>query len=320
VSDADSWTDLSRNVHRFAETQGGHVTWAQLLETGMTTRTATRWIARGHLIRVYHGVYAVGHLQNNPINRAHAALLAGGPRCGLAGAAAMVLWGQWKRWPDPLEIVIAENRRPSGLIVHHSKTLLKRDIAIVDGLRVTSPARTALDMAPRLSESQLTRTVNDLRLTNVLTMRALDDVVARNPRYAGAPLLRPLIETAQREPTRSELEDAFLALVRRYDLPVPEINVHVAGYRVDALFPDHSLVVELDGWGSHKSRYAFNRDRRQDADILAATGMPTVRLPYDDTLNHHAETAERLKRLLRRRNPLPDQPDTDDSDEGACDA
>jgi very-short-patch-repair endonuclease len=145
-------------------------------------------------------------------------------------------------------------------------------------------------------------------------------VVARNPRYAGAPLLRPLIETAQREPTRSELEDAFLVLVRRYDLPVPEINVHVAGYRVDALYPDHRLVVELDGWGSHKSQHAFNRDRRQDVDILAATGMPTVRLRYDDTLNQHAETAKRLRQLLRRRNPLHDQAETDDSDERASDA
>jgi very-short-patch-repair endonuclease len=273
------------------------------------------------LIRVYRGVYAVGHLQCNPINRAHAALLAGGPRCGLAGAAAMVLWGQWRRWPDPLEIVIAENRRPSGLVVRHSKTLLKRDITVVDGLRVTSAARTVLDMAPRLSESQLTRAVNDLRLKKVLSMPALADVVDRNPRYAGAPLLRPLIETAQREPTRSELEDAFLKLMRKYHLPMPEINVHVAGYRIDALFPDHRLVVELDGWGSHKSRYAFNRDRRQDADILAATGMPTVRLPYDDTLKRHAETAERLRRLLRRRrDPLHDQADTDDSDERASDA
>jgi very-short-patch-repair endonuclease len=177
-----------------------------------------------------------------------------------------------------------------------------------------------LDMAPRLNNSQLTRAVNDLRLKKVLSMRALADVVARNPRYAGAPLLRPLIETAQREPTRSELEDAFLKLIRRYQLPMPEINAHVAGYRVDALYRHHRLVVELDGWGSHKSRYAFSRDRRQDADILAATGMPTVRLPYDDTLEQHAETAERLRRLLRRRDPLHDQADTDDADERAGDA
>lgn len=81
----------------------------------------------------------------------------------------------------------------------------------------------------------------------------------------------------------------------------PEINVHVAGHRVDALYRDHDLVVELDGWEAHRTKHAFERDGRQDADILAATGMPTVRLPYDDTLRHHAETAKRLRRLLSTR-------------------
>jgi very-short-patch-repair endonuclease len=293
------------NVHRFAGAQGGHVTRAQLIAAGTPPTTFEDWVARGHLIRVYRGVYAVGHLQSNPINAAHAALLAGAGRSALAGAAAMVLWRQWKRWPNPLEIVIAGNRRPSGLIVHQSKTLLRRDIRVVDGLRVTSPARTLLDMAPRLTERQLTRAVNDLRLRKVLSMEALADIVGRNPRYAGAPLLRPLIETAQPEPTRSDLEDAFLKVVRDYDLPMPEINVHVAGYRVDALYRDYNFVVELDGWESHKTKHAFERDRRQDADILAATGLPTVRLPYDDTRKRAAETAARLRHLFEVRRAEP---------------
>ncbi len=231
---------MSTNLHRFAQAQGGHITWAQLLEAGLSTRTTSRWIEKGRLIRVYRGVYAVGHLQSNPIDAAHAALRAGGGRSALAGASALVLWEVWKHWPRQHEIVIAENRRPSGLSVHHSQTLLTRDVTTVQGLRLTSAARTVLDMAPRLSERQRMRAVNDLRLRGVLSNEELQDVVERNPRYAGAPLLRPLIETAQREPTRSELEDAFLKLVRQHDLPIPQINVHVCGHRVDAYYPDQS--------------------------------------------------------------------------------
>jgi very-short-patch-repair endonuclease len=305
VSDASYVQKSAHNVHRFAERQGGHITREQLDASGLAARTVADWVASGHLIRVYRGVYAVGHLQRNPINAAHAALLAGGDRSALAGAVGMVLWSQWRRWPHPLEIVIAGNRRPSGLVVHQSKTLLRRDITLVDGLRVTSPARTLLDMAPRLNERQLTRAVNDLRLQKVLTIEALADVVARNPRYAGAPLLRPLIETAQPEPTRSDLEDAFLNLVRDYDLPMPEVNVPVAGYRVDALYRDYNLVIELDGWEFHKTKHAFERDRRQDADVLAATGLPTVRLPYDDTRKRAAETARRLRHLFEVRRAEP---------------
>jgi len=129
---------------------------------------------------------------------------------------------------------------------------------------------------------------------------ALHDVGERRT-HRGGSLIRPLLETSQREPTRSELEDAFLSLIRRHNLPIPRINIHVAGYRVDAVFPDHRLVIELDGWATHKTRQAFARDRRQDADILAATGMPTVRLVYEDTAARHDATARRLAAILGSR-------------------
>ena len=298
-SDGRLVTDLSSNIHRYAGRQGGYITRQQVLATGMVARTLARWVAAGRLIPVYRGVYAVGHIPQNPIDRAHAALLAGGKRSALAGESAFVLWGLWKRWPQQAEIVIAGDRRPSGLRVHHSRTLAKRDITVVQGLRVTSAARTLLDMAPRLTGKQLARGVNDLRLRNALTVAALQDVVARNSRHAGAPLLRPLLETAQREPTRSELEDAFLQLIREHNLPTPRVNVKVAGHRVDAHFPDHDLIVELDGWESHKTKQAFAADRRQDAEILLKIGTPTVRLTYDETLAGTA--AGRLASLLAAR-------------------
>ena len=273
---------MSANVHRFASLQGGHITREQLSAAGVSQATVTPWVASGKLIRVYRGVYAVGHLQSNPINAAHAALLAGGPRCALAGAPALVLWNIWRHWPKRLEIVTAADRRPAGLIVHHSSTLLKRDIKTVQGLRVTSPARTVLDAAGRLKPSQLTRAINDLRLRDLLSIEELTDVITRNPTHPAATLLQPDLEFAQPEPTRSVLEDRFLPLLRKHGLPTPEINVHVAGYRVDAYFADQRLVVELDGWKQHRTKDRFVGDRRQDYAILCATGMPTVRLPYDD--------------------------------------
>jgi len=258
-------------------------------------------MADQQLVPVYRGVYAVGHRSQNPIERAHAALLAGGRRSALAGSSALVLWGIWKRWEQPLEIVIGADRRPSGLVVHHSHTLERRDITSVQGLRVTSAARTLLDTARRLTEKQLTRAVNDLRLRNLLTLNALVDVIERNPTHRGVTLLRPLLEVAQPEPTRSELEDAFLRVVGDHQLPRPQTNVLISGHRVDAYFPEHRLVVELDGWGSHKTRTAFVEDRRRDAEILAETGITTVRFVYDDTLHRGEATAARLKKIIEGR-------------------
>ncbi len=160
MSGAVDLTDLSRVLHRFAERQGGHVTRGQAL-TVMSDRTFARWVAAGRLIRVFTGVYAVGHLPTNAIDRAHAALLAGGEGCALAGESGLVLWGIWSRWPAEQEIVMVDQRRPVGVRARRSRTLLPRDVTVVDGLRVTSTARTLLDMAPRLSERQLTRAAAD---------------------------------------------------------------------------------------------------------------------------------------------------------------
>ena len=286
------------NVHDFAARQGGHVTREQLLAAGLNPRTIKRQVQGGKLIRVYRGVYAVGHLPSNPMDAAHAALLAGGERCALAGACALVLWGVWRHWPRQLELVTAGDRRPSGLILHQSATLLRRDIRLVQGLRVTSPARTMLDAAERLTATQRSRAVNDLRLRDLLSLDDLADVIARNPTHRGITLLRPELELAQPEPTRSVLEDRFLPLLLRHGLPTPQINVHVCGHRVDAYFEQERLIVELDGWKTHRTKRRFLEDRRRDFEILAETGIPTVRLPYVDVSD---EVIARLGQLIGSR-------------------
>jgi very-short-patch-repair endonuclease len=57
--------------------------------------------------------------------------------------------------------------------------------------------------------------------------------------------------------TRTELEQRMLALCRRHRLPRPEVNVKLDRFEVDFLWRDQRLVVEVDGWGSHRTRTAF---------------------------------------------------------------
>ena len=154
----------------------------------------------GTLIRVHHGVYAVGHLPTNPMDRAHGALLAAGDATALAGGTALALWRADRTWPEPFELISARDVRLSGLTVHRSSTLIQRDIRKVQGLRVTSPARTALDLAPRLTMDELDRVVNDLRHVNRLKVHQLRDVANRNPRHPGAQTLKQLIGDSQSEP------------------------------------------------------------------------------------------------------------------------
>ncbi len=204
------------------------MTRTQLLEAGLDPRTVERWAATGKLIRVYRGVYAVGHLQSNPVNAAHAALLAGGERSALAGACALVLWKVWRSWPKQLEIVTAgdgEAVGPDRAPLHNPAEARHQE----GGWPSRYSARRGR-CSTRLTVSKperLTRAINDLRLRGLLKIEDLEDVSARNPTHPAVTLLRPHLEHAQPEPTRSELEDRFLPLLRKHGLPTPQINVHV---------------------------------------------------------------------------------------------
>ena len=301
-------------AHRIAEVarwQGGHITAEQLQGFGLSRRAIRGRARRGTLIHVHHGVYAVGRLPTTPIDRAHGALLAAGERTGLAGATALALWRNERTWPERIELISARDIRLSGITVHHSKTLLDRDIRSAQGLRVTSPARTALDMAGRvaahtLSMNELERLVDDMRHVNRLQIHQLRDVVERNPRHPGATPLKTLIGYSQREHSRSEMERAFRRLLRRHGLPTPLINTHVGGERVDAYFPDHQLVVELGGREvTHADdwRPAFERDRARVVGVMARTGIPTVRFTWDQITRLHEPTAAQLRQILDKRQP-----------------
>jgi very-short-patch-repair endonuclease len=309
---------FSRQIAEVARWQGGHVTRKQLAAFGLSRMAIEHRVTKATLIRVHRGVYAVGHLPTTPRDRAHGALLAASPRVALAGRPALALWRNDRDWPDALELVSARDIRLDNLTIRRSKTLLKRDIRTVQGLRVTSPARTALDIAAfvgvvqrpedgndnELTIHDLTRIVDDLRHFNKLKVHQLRDVVERNPYHPGTKHLIAIIGEAQSQPTRSQLENAFKRLIKRHKLPTPQINATVGGEIVDAYFPDHDLIVELDGREvTHADdwRPAFERDRARVVDVMAKTGIPTIRFSYDQTKRRHEETAASLRQILDAR-------------------
>ena len=296
-SDQNSREPLIRVL---AETQGGHVTREQLQALGVTASAVAHLIRRGFLIRVYRGVYAVGHLPQPPLARAHGALLAVGDRSALGHGSAGSYWGVSATWSATFEVVTPLDRRPNGVRVHHCTTLTRADIHHDGGLRITSAARTALDLTPRLSDKRANRMVRDLRVRRKLTRAQLRSVIARNPNHPGTRRLKRILLGSQREPTRSELEDAYMRIVRTHDLPTPEVNRHVHGHRVDFLYREHNLIVEVDGYDAHSDPQQFAEDRRRDREILVATGISTIRFTWDDCLDTPEMVARTVRAALAR--------------------
>jgi very-short-patch-repair endonuclease len=156
---------------------------------------------------------------------------------------------------------------------------------------VTSPLRTLLDLAATLDPADLERTVNEAQVLRLVGAHDLA-VAGRH----GAPKLRA---AARIEPriTRSRLERAMLALVRRAGLPVPETSVLIHDQLVDFYWPDHRLVVETDGYDVHATRARFEADRARDARLVAA-GYVVLRFTWRQLEEEPEVVAARLAAAL----------------------
>jgi very-short-patch-repair endonuclease len=152
-----------------------------------------------------------------------------------------------------------------------------------------------------VDDRRLRRAVDQADRLHLLKIPAVERACARASRRRGVARLQSLLAEHRPPPqTRSELEDLFLDLCREFRLPLPETNILVAGYEVDAYWPDVRLIVELDGFEFHRTRAAFERDRARDAELKLA-GNEVIRLTAARIRRDPARVAETVGRLLRRR-------------------
>jgi very-short-patch-repair endonuclease len=275
-------------IGRLAERQHGYITREQLLTLGLSPRAISARVTAGTLIRIYNGVYAVGHVPRGALARSHAAVLACGTKAALSHESAVAQWGL-REWPRVPEVTAPSRHTRPGIRTHRSLTLAG-DVWTRNGIRTTSPVRTIIDVAPRRTDRQLTRLVQDARLKKHLNATQLHRLLLRCPR------LERLIDPTQ-NPTKSELEDAFVAWIKKHKLPMPRINTKLAnGKEVDALYEKEKLIIELDGWPYHSGHKSFVSDHRRDSDHRTL-GFDTVR--YTDEQLTDAEAANLRRRLSR---------------------
>jgi very-short-patch-repair endonuclease len=102
------------------------------------------------------------------------------------------------------------------------------------------------------------------------------------------------------EPTRSGLERAFLRLCRAHRIPKPEVNVRIGPYRVDFLWRDAALVVEVDSYRYHSDRATFESDRIRDRE-LSRRGLDVLRYADRELGGDGRAVASSLHAHLSRR-------------------
>jgi very-short-patch-repair endonuclease len=290
-------------IARLASSQHGVVSRAQLRDLGLADGGISARVRRGTLHRRHHGVYAVGHPILGARGHWMAAVLACGPTAVLSHAAAGALWDLRRSDTATVDVTVpgaGGRRRRKGIRVHRARSL-DGQTTTEHGIRVTTPARTILDLAATLDRRGIERLLDraeDLRLGDVLPLDAL--ARARTGHRGAHRLLAALDRHAPGTTlTKSDLEELFLALCREAGLPEPRVNDDVEGFEADFVFADHRLIVETDSWRHHKSREAFERDRRRDA-IHAAAGWRTLRFTWRQIENEPRTVAAAVEAALYR--------------------
>ncbi|HEX4009655.1 MAG TPA: DUF559 domain-containing protein [Solirubrobacteraceae bacterium] len=188
----------------------------------------------------------------------------------------------WRLVTHPGDVVHATNptkRAPlPGVIAHRSDTLTRKDLRIHHGLPVTSPARTLLDSAPLLSDRQLERAFDQALVEGTVRRNEMVELLARARGHHGWGLLAGLADREHGPAlTKSEAEERARQLIHAAGLPQPLINTRLHGYELDFYWPDHQVVLEVDGFPFHTTRRRFERDHRKDSD-LKDHGLDVVRV------------------------------------------
>ncbi len=270
--------------------QYGVVARRQLLTMGFTRSAIERRIHSLRLLPVYPGVYGVGSDVLCERGRWFAAVLAGGGRAVLSHRSAAALWGLLEDGPR-VEVTRGFNlrREPGlapgcvypGLWLRRTRWLENEHTTERYGIPVMTVERTLLSLAATVSGRELEAALVAADRGGLMHKRELALILERGHGWRGIGTLKRLV--GQMAPvhksTRSNLEDRFIGHCHENRLPPPRVNTKVEGLEVDFFWPEARLVVETDGYESHRDRFAFERDRRRDATLVCA-GYRVVRFTH----------------------------------------
>jgi predicted transcriptional regulator of viral defense system len=256
--------------------QHGVITSAQLHAAGLNDSGVSKRVRTGRLHPLYRGAYALGHTRLSKEGHWMAAVLAAGDGAVLSHLAAAVHWNIWRRKADGIDVTVPGQRRPrAGFTIHRCRNLDTRDTTTHQGIPITTPARTLVDLAQVLTAHQLANVIHEAAFRNHFDQRETHEAMNRAHGRDLATLHAALqAHAAGSAGTRSALEDRFL---EAWTGPEPRVNTKLNGIEVDLYWPDRDLVVEIDGPGHARPR-SRAQDEQRDRQ-LQENGITVVRIP-----------------------------------------
>ena len=260
---------------------------ATLLATGITRPTLRRLVKEGVVRQVIAGVYLLADVELTVELRSQAVALVAKPHHVVADRTAAWIWdiGTYAYseldYP-PIETVALRGHNPCRRagVSGRTRDLADHEIVTVSGIRVTTPLRTALDLACVLHRREALAALDAFRRVHDLSIAQLE---VELPRFAGRrgvvqlkellPLSDPRAESARESWTRLVIVSA--------GLPVPDLQVWVLEdgaekYRLDLAYTRWRIAIEYDGWEAHESTEELKRATRERRDWLRRNGWTVI--------------------------------------------
>jgi very-short-patch-repair endonuclease len=272
--------------------QHGVAALRQLIEAGLSPRTVHGRTERGVLHRVHHGVYALSPVLTAE-GRLMAAVLACGDGAALSyrdGAAHLGIRPSSRRLIE-VSVPRGSARTLPGIQVHRMRRM---ETTAVDGIPCTTVAQTLLDLAEVIRPFEVRKAITRAEQLRIFDLHAMHRILAHANGRRGAPILSSLLADFQPVTTETKIEDLFLPLC-----PIPpETQYWIGGYRADFAWPAHRLIAETDGWETHGTRTAFEKDRARLQDLVAQ-GWRVVPFTYRQITDDPERVRRILEQLLR---------------------
>ncbi len=287
-----------------AARQGGVVQRAQVLRAGMSRHQLERRVRAGAWVTLFPGVYRVEGAPRGWLQDVQGLALWAGRDFAFSHRTAAALHG-FRRYPaGALELTTHRDlRAPQRVTLHRVAVFAPRDVVVVRNVPTTSVTRTLLDLAGVESLPDLRAATDEALQRKWTTVARLAAAVKFGPRARGLVNLRQLVREYEGGdgPTESELEARVFECLEEAGLPRPrrQRGAQVAGrrYRLDFCFVEQQVIIEADGYATHSSAEAFERDRARN-NRLTARGFRVLHWTWDALETRPAELLAELRAML----------------------
>lgn len=283
---------LDRLVAKIAEQHHGVFGAQHLRELGVAPHERHYRLRIGRWISVHEGAYRVAGTPVTWRGQVLAACWAGGVRAVASHRSAAELWELPGRDGRAIELTCPRRRRArhDGVIVHESRVLEIVDHTCLDGIPVTTAARTIFDLISVRGSSTVDLAIDSALRRGLVSLDELASTLARLTRRgrAGVAAFRELLDQrSSLAETESEGEQRLLRLIVRLGLPRPvtqyeirDDDGHVVA-RVDFAYPDLKIAIEYDSYAHHVGKAALVRDGARRNAIVSLGWLPITATAAD---------------------------------------